>query len=69
MIDFSKYTIIEINVMINKLAEKHDSLKQNILEKIDIMEKTEKEIDILIEKLNTVEAEYKLFANEYLKRK
>lgn len=69
MIDFSKYTITEVNIILNKLTEKHISLKENILVKIKLMEETEKELDELIKNLNIVENEYKLFASEYLKRK
>jgi len=63
MEDLSKYTLIELNKMINDIKEKHDELKQEIIDhsyeidnldriindKIEILDKIEKNYIALIE--------------------
>jgi transcriptional accessory protein Tex/SPT6 len=62
-----KYTLTEINKILNDLTDRHDKVKKNIYEQLKIVDDSEKTINSLIEELNNIEDVYKKFGKLYVK--
>jgi len=58
MEELSKLTPIELNKMINEVKEKHDALKQEVIDHSFEIEVVEKKINEKIEVINELEKKY-----------
>lgn len=68
MEDFSKYTPIELNKMINDAKLKHDALKQEIINHTYEVDELEKKINKKLEILSELEKNYTGLIEELSKR-
>jgi hypothetical protein len=68
MEDLSKYTLIELNKMINDTKEKHDKLKQEIINHSYEIENLERIINDKIEILDKIEKNYIALIEEITNR-
>lgn len=58
MEDLSKYTLIELNKLINEVGDEHETLKQEVINDTYEMDSIESKINIKINRLNELERNY-----------
>lgn len=68
MEDLSKYSLIELNKMINEISVNHDNIKNEIVNYSIEIDKLQNIINDKINELNNLEKNYVALIEEYMNR-